>query len=207
MIFTMASVIVGLALMKPILAQASDASLTLEISNQLDILSGSPKTDETFTFILENSDKDATSKISDKVSLKGAGKAKFKPLTFSQVGEHHYQVSQVKGNNSDYHYDQSIYEVTVYALYNEQTGQIEAKAVSNKLGETKKSELIFKQEYSVKTPKPHQPDTTEKEKPQKKRNGILPSTGEIVSYVSALGIVLVATITLYSIYKKLKTSK
>lgn len=201
--------LMSFCLLDSVEAENLTASINIEVINQVDVATNkqSSDIDETFMFVIEALDKESPLPNSVTTSVKGNGKTSFEQLTFSEVGQYHYKIHQLLGKNSQYHYDETVYEVVIYVLYNEQSGALETNLVSNKLGETEKSELIFKQEYSEKTPEPHQPDTTEKEKPQKKRNGILPSTGEMVSYVSALGIVLVATITLYSIYKELKTSK
>ena len=80
-------------------------------------------------------------------SLKGNQSLNLEPLTFTEVGEYHYQLrlQEIKADKA-FTYDPEVYEMTVYVT--ESNGRVRADAIAlNKAG-LKNEELIFTHSYA-----------------------------------------------------------
>ena len=119
------------------------ATLELNVTKQI---TGKTDNNETFTFVLSGKD-GAPMPDESTVTINGAGNKNFAPITFTSVGTHVYEVTEVKGNAPGYTYDDSTYTVTV--VVTDQNGQLTATKMVKK-GDTEVQALTFTNTYTAK---------------------------------------------------------
>lgn len=125
--------------------------VSLEVS-AVNRVSGTGRADE-FTFVLSGIDDapvPADSILNQKnVIITGAGDVDFGSIEYSSVGEYHYQIEEIAGNNPDYSYDTDIYDMTVYVVWmDERFDSLTVQTVLVNRGDTTKSaEAIFENIY------------------------------------------------------------
>lgn len=89
---------------------------------------GDDAPEQEFTFAIEPESADSAAPEESNLSITGAGDGAF-ALSFNQVGEHHYKVTQVPGNAENWTYDAQVYEVTVFCMWNEKDDSLYTQVV------------------------------------------------------------------------------
>lgn len=175
-----------------------------------------PSTDEVFTFDCRSVGQVPV--ISQTVDLKGAGKASFKALTFSQAGTYVYQIYEKTGLIKGYTYDKTSYTLRIVVEKNGSKLTIKQATYENEQGAISPL-AVFTNHYqsqekppeppAPKPPTPPLPSTpapptqsselpkTSDDKPAASDN-TLPVTGEFISTVAVLAGLAVITL----VYRK-----
>lgn len=109
----------GLVAAGPVVAFARDyAPVKAEVPVAFNVTGDTPKADETFTAIMTPTAGETVKPAQASVSVTGAGKASFE-LSFNEVGEHHYTITQAAGNAQGWTYDTQTYDVTAFCMWDE----------------------------------------------------------------------------------------
>lgn len=88
-------------------AEEISTSVSFDVKNS--ITGDTPETPETFTYILASEDGTDETQL----TINGAGEGSFEE-TYTTPGMYTYKVYEVKGSDSHYTYDETIYEISVY---------------------------------------------------------------------------------------------
>lgn len=139
----------------PVSAFAAELpTVTAAITVEKKLTGDTPPSAETFTFTLtpENeSNPMPETEPSNKITIKGAGKASFGAITYSEPGNYSYTVKEEVGNVANYTYDKSVYKVTVYVTTDDD-GNLTAKVWAFKDGsEAKAANAVFTNSYKKTT--------------------------------------------------------
>ena len=132
------------------------ADLTSMTIGAVKVLSGRELTENEFTFRLS----DADGNVIEEVKNDANGGVIFSELKYDKAGEYVYTVSEVKGDDEDITYDESVYTITVNVT-DDLVGQLHAETSITK-GEETVDSIVFNNIY------------TEPEKPEESEG---PSTG------------------------------
>ena len=82
------------------------AAASVQISGKKEVNTGAPST--RFTFQLLEGET-----VRDTQTVTGAGTFTFNTITYDEVGTHTYTVTEVRGNETGWTYDRTVYTVTV----------------------------------------------------------------------------------------------
>jgi pilin isopeptide linkage protein len=126
------------------------------------IVKGEPKTDETFTFEL-TSDQNTfpmPSGIEGKqdVTITGPGTATFGSWTYSTPGVYTYHAREVSGDNTEYAYDATVYEITDTVILNDAGDLVVNRVVQKSVGKTVDGVLAFSNQYKPQEEFPGPPE-------------------------------------------------
>lgn len=126
----------GLVAAGPVVAFARGyVPVKAEVPVAFNVTGDTPKADETFTAIMTPAAGETVKPAQASVSVTGAGKASF-GLSFNEVGEHHYTITQAAGNAQGWTYDTQTYDVTAYCMWNESDDTIYTQVfIENASGE------------------------------------------------------------------------
>lgn len=115
---------------------------------------GVDETSEAFTFVLEAADKDAPMPDGAELTITGTGAAGFF-ITYDQVGEYTYRLYEESGMADRWTYDDTVYTVRVYVLWDEDTNSLESYVIYYD-GEGYKTQAVFINTYEpeIVTPTP-----------------------------------------------------
>lgn len=100
-------------------SQAGNVPIQAHIPVQVTLAGDKAAQPEDFAFAIEPVPGEDAQPVQQQLVLTGAGKASF-DVSFAQVGEHHYTVYQVPGNAEGWAYDNQVYDVAVYCMWNGQ---------------------------------------------------------------------------------------
>lgn len=124
-------------------------------------ISGIDETNEVFTFVLKAVDEDVPLPDADELTVTGVGSAGFL-ITYYQVGEYTYRLYEKIGTAERWTYDDAVYTVKVYVLWNENTNKLEAQTIYYDK-EGYKTEAVFTNIYKPvikpSVPAPNTPKT------------------------------------------------
>ncbi len=119
--------------------KAKETSTILQVNKEINDTSDSAY-DTTFTFTLTGPDG-----YTDETSVKGAGTAEFKAITYKKAGTYEYTIKETAGNAAGYEYDTKEYKVTV--TVEDQNGQLIATAAYMDETGAAKTELSITNTY------------------------------------------------------------
>ena len=143
-------------------AQSSDEALfensysTTEISYApqvtKEITGDKTPSDKTFTFNIEASEDNPSGAEmpEDKTAaVKGAGSANFGDITFTKSGTYTFKISETKGNDAGYTYDDSVYTLKVIVEDVDSALTIKSRTYEKEDGESSEERALFTNTYSV----------------------------------------------------------
>lgn len=160
-------------------AQPVDATVPVEVA-----ISGDAAEAQDFAFVMQAAQDETVLPDAQRVSINGAGSAQF-TLCFNQVGEHHYTVRQVIGTAEGWTYDETVYDVTVFAMWNQRNDTLFSTVVVY-TPEGKAEACSFTNSYAA-------PAASVPSQPEKASSGV--KTGDNLMLV-ALGIGAVAVVAI-----------
>ncbi len=103
--------------------------------------------EESFFYEIQASEDDSPLPDNLDVTIVGAGSATFENFVFNKTGAYGYQIYQLSGENDDYDYDQTVYDVTVY-ISNDGNDGLESTIHVMKSGtQLKSAEITFTNAY------------------------------------------------------------
>lgn len=82
------------------------------------------------------------------VTVTGAGKATF-TVTFDEVGEHHYTVTQTTPDTKNWTLDTQVYDITAYCMWDETTDALFTKVIVKDSKGFKADECTFTNSYKA----------------------------------------------------------
>jgi len=118
----------------------------IEFTNKI---AGADKSSKAFTFVLEALDKDAPMPDHAELTVTGAGTEVFF-ITYDQTGEYTYRLCEKLGKAERWTYDNAVYTVKVYVLWDEKTNQLEAYTLYYN-EESYKMKAVFMNTYESET--------------------------------------------------------
>lgn len=133
-------------------AYADTVTDTVELGLEVEAkLSGdTPSTPETFTFILESKD-GAPMPENNTISLKGESSGYFSPITFTELKDYHYTLRQIAGSAEGYTYDDTVYNVTVQVITDENGNYTASVYIFEEGSELKNDKAVFVNRYESPT--------------------------------------------------------
>lgn len=164
-------------------AHASEYSLDVSVPVEVAV-SGDMAEAQDFTFVMEPAQGEAVLPAQQQIVVNGAGNAQF-TLHFNQVGEHHYTVRQLAGTAEGWTYDETVYDVTAFALWNQRNDTLFSTVVVY-TPEGKADACSFTNSYAA-------PAASAPARPEKAVSGV--KTGDNLLFV-ALGVGAVAVTAL-----------
>jgi len=117
-----------------------------------------PSVEDTFSFELKALDgapmPDGGAGGAKTVQLEGEGAAQFGEINYTQVGEYHYTIREIRGGNPRYTYDESVYSACVLVTWrNVVGGSMKAVLYLAKEDRTgKQAQALFINRYTMPTP-------------------------------------------------------
>ena len=141
-------------LLLPFTAYAAQSTATISIPVHKEISGDTPETAETFTFRLaavDGAPMPAGSVNGVKtVTLQGSGNTTFGEITYTELGDYQYTITEVQGSNTSYSYDTATYTATVQVAWkNEIDGEKQAVLYLVKEGvDGKQENALFTNTYS-----------------------------------------------------------
>lgn len=147
-------------------------------------LSGDEAVDESFRFEIVPADDESAQPAESVVTVEGAGEASFS-FTFDRVGEHHYTVRQLAGDAANWTYDDRVYDVTVYCMWNEATDDLYTTVIIENAEGYKADSCSFENSYAA----PSEPAASDE--PTAQTPSGVPSTGDVTSYAPIVALVCV----------------
>lgn len=128
----------------PAAASAADVT-TAAIEIEKRISGDKPRSAVSFTFLLKEEN---ASEPFDAITVTGSGKAKFSPIEYNGVGSWHYTVTERDDGAEGYHYDDSVYHVTVTVNRSQATGALVPTITATKDdGQLKEPAIVFTNSY------------------------------------------------------------
>ena len=104
--------------------------------------------DARFSFKMTAVDGEKVLPAEDALTIDGAGRANFS-MSYGEVGEHHYAVTQVAGAAGDVTYDARIYDVTVYCMWDESADALFTKVIVKDSDGFKAASCAFENAYAA----------------------------------------------------------
>lgn len=121
------AVCVAAATVAPNAAYAAEYSLDVSVPVEVSVDGGSAEAQD-FTFVMEPAQGEEVLPAQRQVTVNGSGEAEF-ALHYTQVGEHHYTVCQIAGSAEGWSYDQTVYDVAVFAMWNQHSDTLFSSVV------------------------------------------------------------------------------
>ena len=147
------SIVVSNKEIKPAKAAAVDIQKTVK---------GSPKTDETFTFELTPDEATfpmpAGSDGKKTAMITGAGTTSFGTWTYTKAGVYTYHVREVAGDNADYKYDATVYEITDTVTLNDNGELVVNRVIQTTAGSKTDGALTFTNQFMPQEEFPSPPE-------------------------------------------------
>ena len=119
----------------------------VEIPVSVELSGEAPSPEESYTFVLEAVD-NAPMPAESRLTITGAGKSGFAPISYSTPGIYCYRVSQQAGSHERGHYDAATYYVKV-TVTNSESGGLEAVVAARRDAQMEgvKQNIIFTNTY------------------------------------------------------------
>ena len=95
------------------------APVSAQVPAQVIVKGDAPAQAQDFVVIISGADGETVLPDQPQATIAGEGSAQF-AMSFTKVGLHHYTVRQVPGNAEGWTYDEQIYNVDVYCMWNGQ---------------------------------------------------------------------------------------
>lgn len=102
-------------------AEGAYAPVSAQITAQVIVKGDAPAQAQGFAVQISGADGETVLPDQSQAMIAGGGSARF-AMSFTEVGLHHYTVRQVPGNAEGWTYDEQVYNVEVYCMWNEQDG-------------------------------------------------------------------------------------
>lgn len=102
-------------------AEGAYAPVSAQIPAQVVVKGDVPAQTQDFTVQISGADGETVLPDQLQATITGEGSAQF-AMSFTEVGLHHYTVRQVPGNAEGWTYDEQVYNVDVYCMWNGQDG-------------------------------------------------------------------------------------
>lgn len=194
-VFAVAALLVAMSaafFTAPVSARAESRyePVTAQVPVEVKATGDKPEKGFTSTFSMTAADGEDVQPDTGELAIEGAGKAAF-AVSFDEVGEHHYTVTQTTEGADNWTVDRQAYDVTVYCLWEEKSDTLFTTVVM-KNGEGLKDDSCYF-ENAYKAPKLPETGKPETEKPE--GTGTMPQTGDnsmlVIGAVCAAGAVLV----------------
>ena len=97
------------------------APVSAQVPAQVIVKGDAPAQAQDFVVIISGADGETVLPDQPQATIAGEGSAQF-AMSFTKVGLHHYTVRQVPGNAEGWTYDEQVYNVDVYCMWNGQDG-------------------------------------------------------------------------------------
>ena len=95
------------------------APVSAQVPAQVIVKGDAPAQAQDFVVIISGADGETVLPDQLQATIAGEGSAQF-AMSFTEVGLHHYTVRQVPGNAEGWTYDEQVYNVDVYCMWNGQ---------------------------------------------------------------------------------------
>ena len=102
-------------------AEEAHAPTVAQIPAQVVVKGDAPAQTQDFTVQISGADAETVLPDQLQATIAGEGSTQF-AMSFTEVGLHHYTVRQVPGNAEGWTYDEQVYNVDVYCMWNGQDG-------------------------------------------------------------------------------------
>lgn len=100
-------------------AEGASAPVSAQITAQVVVKGDAPAQTQDFTVQVSGADGETVLPDQLQATVAGEGSTQF-AMSFTEVGLHHYTVRQVPGNAEGWTYDEQVYNVDVYCMWNGQ---------------------------------------------------------------------------------------
>lgn len=158
--------------------------VTANVPVEVSVKGDKPEKALTTTFTMVPAEGETVQPDKGSVTIEGEGEASF-AVSFDEVGEHHYTVTQTTKDADNWTIDRkTVYDVTVYCLWEEDTDTLFTTVVMKNGQGLKDDTCVYENTYKA----PKLPETGKTEKP--KAEGAMPQTGD--SSMLAVGAACVA---------------
>lgn len=137
-------------------AEPTNATINIPVYKQ--VVGDMPKTDEAYTFSLNAVDgapmPDGSVNGTKTVQITGEGNTSFGQISYTELGEYHYTISETKGSNQRYTYDKTVYSVNVQVTWKDKVGgeMIATLYLAKEDGIYKQEKALFTNRYTMPTP-------------------------------------------------------
>ena len=108
--------------------------------------------DKTFTFNIEASEDNpdgAEMPADTTATVKGAGRTNFNAITFTKAGTYTFKISEAKGNDAGYAYDESVWTLKVVVEDVDSALTIKSRTYEKEGGTSSEERALFTNTYSV----------------------------------------------------------
>ncbi len=122
------SLLCVMAFAMPSAALAEGTQVNVRVPVSVAVTGDQPASAQTFTFVMSQTEDEDLAPAQSTVSVTGEGTAYF-DLTLDGVGLHAYTVTQVAGGEAGWTYDTQVYDVRVYAMWDDATQAIRTRVV------------------------------------------------------------------------------
>lgn len=182
-----AAALVALALV-PASAQAASRYQPVTATVPVEFVTSGDKASEpeTFTATIAPAEGETVLPQTSEVSVSGAGTTSFS-LSFDEVGEHHYTVRQVAGSADNWAYDEAVYDVTAYCLWDEETDTLFTKVIVRNAAGEKCESALFDNSYDA----PAAPEKPAGTKPSEPSGGKIANTGDTTNFAAPVALACV----------------
>lgn len=168
-----------LALAMPSAALAEGIQVNVRVPVSVTVTGDQPAPAQTFAFVMSPTEDEVLAPAQSTVSITGAGTAYF-DLTLDGVGLHTYTVTQVSADASGWTYDTQVFEVRVYAMWDDAAQALRATVVVEDSQRLKSDGCVLSNAYDA----PSRP-VPSGETPSKPTSKTTPKSG-VSSVVSSL---------------------
>lgn len=151
-------------------AKAASAPVSLQIEVKTELIGDDPPTAETFSFVLEAVDH-APMPENNMITVSGEGRSFFPSINYTEPETYTYTIREINGGTEGYIYDDTIYDVTVQVITDNEGTLAVSQYVSERESEFKTEAVKFVNQYkdaSVKDPE----ESTEPDNAQTPKTGV-----------------------------------
>lgn len=136
------------ALLSTTVAYAENVPTSLSFEVESVVSGDAPSAAETFTYVLEAEEETSPLPALTTISLEGSATASFGEIVFTQPGVYIYTIYQIEGNDSDYGYDTTAYQLIVYVVTDDD-GVLSYMVLAYEQGsDIKVDQLLFENTYT-----------------------------------------------------------
>lgn len=127
-------------------AFAAEYEVTAKLNLRQEI-SGTQKTEEIFTYRLDAQEDGIPMPKKQEITGTGAGDTFFE-IQYQKVGVYKYTLRQIAGNTANWKYDETVYQVEVYVLRDEDTDELKPLVIYYD-EDGNKAEAVFHNSYNA----------------------------------------------------------
>lgn len=137
-------------------AEPADAMINISVYKQ--VVGDMPKIDETCSFNLNAVDgapmPDGSANGAKTVQITGEGNISFGQISYTELGEYHYTISEAAGSNPRYSYDQTVYSANVQVAWKDKVGgeMTATLYLAKEDGICKQEKALFTNQYTMPVP-------------------------------------------------------